>query len=341
MKIKTISLGLAFLMNLPTFSALSQDMPDFRDGAEIMNVAIERAQYDSLPNIVYSQIHTSQEVRELHMSLLVPRTNELKPAIVYFPGGGFISAKYNKYIEMRSALADAGFVVAAAEYRTVPDMFPGPVEDGKAAIRYLRAHAKEYGIDPARIGVLGDSAGGWMSQMMGTTNGEIAFDKGYNLDQSSDVQAAVTIYGISNLLNIGEGFPDEIEKIHHSQAITEALLVHGAAFRTFGGANIQSDPEKAMYASPMGHIKGKKPPFLIMTGTNDTLVSPVQSSQLYKGLIKEGNKAEYVLIEGAEHGDIHWFQKPVINKVVNWFVENLGKPVTNDEKKAKDKNSTL
>lgn len=59
------------------------------------------------------------------------------------------------------------------------------------------------------------------------------------------------------------------------------------------------------------------------------------------GLIKEGNKAEYVLVEGAEHGDIHWFQKPVINKVVNWFVENLGKPVKNNEKKAKDKNSTL
>lgn len=107
---------------------------------------------------------------------------------------------------MRSALADAGFVVAAAEYRTVPDMFPGPVEDGKAAICYLRAHAKEYDIDPTRIGVIGDSAGGWMSQMMGTTN--------------------------------GEGFPDEIEKIHHSKAITEALLVHGAAFRTFCGANI-------------------------------------------------------------------------------------------------------
>lgn len=328
-------------MNLPTFSALSQDMPNFREGAEIMNVEITRAQFDALPNIVYSQIRSSQEVRELHMSLLVPRTNELKPAIVYFPGGGFISAKYNKYIEMRSALADAGFVVAAAEYRTVPDVFPAPVIDGKAAVRYLRAHAEEYGIDPTRIGVLGDSAGGWMSQMMGTTNGEKEFDKGYNLDQSSDVQAAATIYGISNLLNIGEGYPEAIDKVHNSKAVTEALLVHGAAFRTFTGASIQSDPEKALHASPMGHIKGKKPPFLIMTGTADTLVSPVQSSQLYKGLVEEGNKADYVLLEGAGHGDIHWFQKPVIDKVVHWFEENLGKPVKNTASKAKDKNSTL
>lgn len=70
------------------------------------------------------------------------------------------------------ALAAAGFVVAAAEYRTVPDTFPAPVIDGKAAVRYLREHAAEYGIDPSRIGVLGDSAGGYMAQMLALTNGD-------------------------------------------------------------------------------------------------------------------------------------------------------------------------
>ena len=67
---------------------------------------------------------------------------------------------------MRHALARAGFVVAAAEYRTVPVKFPALVEDGKAAVRYLRAHADEYGIDPERIGVIGDSAGGYLVQML-------------------------------------------------------------------------------------------------------------------------------------------------------------------------------
>ncbi len=314
---------------------------DIKDGAEVMKVAIKRAQFDSLPNLVYSQIHTSQEVRELHMSLLVPRTSALKPAIVYFPGGGFITAKYNKYIEMRSALAEAGFVVAAAEYRTVPDIFPAPVVDGKAAVRYLRAHAAEYGIDPTRIGVLGDSAGGWLSQMLGTTNGEKAFDKGRNLDQSSDVQAAATMYGISNLLNIGEGFGAKIDKVHHSISSTEALILYGPAFRSFAGASVLSDKQKALYASPMGHVKGHKPPFLIMHGTADTLVSPVQSYQLAKALKKEGNKVEYVLLDGAEHGDIHWFQKPVTKKVVDWFKATLGAPVKNKAVTKKDKNSTL
>lgn len=136
---------------------------------------------------------------------------------------------------MRLALAQAGFVVAAAEYHVVPDTFPAPVVDGKAAMRYLRAHAAEYGIDPQRIGVLGDSAGGYLAQMLGTTNGEKAFDKGEYLDQNSDVQAVVTLYGFSNLLNIGASFPENIQDVHRSPASIEALLVNGAAFRDFPG----------------------------------------------------------------------------------------------------------
>jgi len=270
----------------------------------------------------------------------VPRNGDLKPAIVYFPGGGFTSAAWNKFIEMRMALASAGFVVAAAEYRTVPDTFPAPVIDGKAAVRYLREHAAEYGIDPSRIGVLGDSAGGYMAQMLALTNGEKTFDRGDNLAQSSDVQAAATLYGISNLLNIGEGFPQAIQKVHQSPAVTEALLVHGSAFRDWPGATIASDPQKALAASPMGHIRGKKPPFLIMHGSADTLVSPVQSQQLYRALKKEGNPADYVLLEGAEHGDDSWYQKPVIERVVNWFKTTLGAPKAAATAE-KDKNANL
>lgn len=112
------------------------------------------------------------------MTLLVPRTRELKPAIVYYPGVGFTSADYEKFIEMRMALAKAGFVVASAEYRTVPDRYPAFINDANAAVRYLRAHAEQFNIDPDRIGVIGDSAGGYVAQMMGVTNGEKGFDTG-------------------------------------------------------------------------------------------------------------------------------------------------------------------
>lgn len=273
--------------------------------------------------MIYSQIKGPRAVRQLRMSFLIPRTAAAKPAIVYFPGGGFTSADHEKFIEMRMALAQAGFVVAAAEYRTVPDTFPAPVQDGKAAVRYLREHAAEYGIDPQRIGVLGDSAGGYLAQMLGVTNGEKTFDKGDYLNQSSDVQAVVTLYGLSNLLNIGAGFPENIQDVHRSPASTEALLVNGAAFRDFPGAAIGKDEKKALNASPMGHINGKKPPFLIMHGSADTLVSPVQSAQLFKAIKQGGNPAEYVLLEGANHGDLPWYQEPLIHRVVAWFTLTL------------------
>lgn len=326
-----MKVGMFLLASVMSMTCLPQlapaaeaSLPGFTAGAKVMQVEERRAQIDVLSGVVYSQIIKTRAVRALKMTLLVPRTSDLKPAIVYFPGGGFTSADYEKFIEMRLALAQAGFVVAAAEYRTVPDMFPALLEDGKTAVRYLRAHAADYGIDPNRIGVLGDSAGGYLAEMLGVTNGEKKFDRGDFLSESSDVQAAVTLYGISNLLNISEGFPDEVRKVHESPAITEALLVNGPAFDKSKGASIMDDPAKALAASPMGHVEGQKPPFLIMHGSADTLVSPAQSRQFYEALIGKGNKADYVLIDGARHGDSSWFQPKVINIVVDWFKNTLG-----------------
>lgn len=303
-----------------------QSLSGYTQGAEVIEVNTSRDQIDNINDVVYAQMKSTRSVRQLHMSVLVPRTNALKPAIIYFPGGGFISAEHDKFIEMRMALAEAGFVVAAAQYRTIPDIFPAPVVDAKAAVRYIRQHATEYGVDPKRIGVLGDSAGGWLVQMLGMTNGDNAFDKGDFLSQSSDVQAVATLYGISDLRNIGEGFPEAIQKVHQSPAVTEALLINGPAFRDFAGASITSSSEKALNASPLGHLNGPKPPFLILHGSKDSLVSPVQSAQLYNALLKGGNRADYVLIEGAEHGDSRWYQPTVISKVVDWFRQKLGSP---------------
>ena len=288
-----------------------------------MKVEITEGQIDVISNIIYSQVTLRNANRPLKMTLLVPRTQEAKPAIVYYPGGGFTSANHEKFIEMRMALAKAGFVVAAAEYRTVPDRYPALINDAKAAVRYLRAHARKFGIDPQRIGVIGDSAGGYVAQMMGTTNGEKQFDTGDFTEVSSDVQAAVTIYGISNLMNIGEGYPEAIQEVHKSPAVTEALLIHGPAFADFAGESILSDPQKALEASPIGHIKQGMPPFLIMHGSADKLVSPIQSEQLYRALTEKGNQADYIEVEGAGHGDLYWFQPAIIDTVVRWFKEHL------------------
>lgn len=290
---------------------------------EIIKVEVSEGQIDVISGVVYSQITSLRANRPLKMTLLVPRTKEPKPAIVYYPGGGFTSSDHEKYIEMRMALAKAGFVVAAVEYRTVPNQFPALVVDGKAAVRYLRAHAVALGIDPTRIGVLGDSAGGYVAQMVGVTGDDKSLDQGDFLDYPSGVQAVATIYGISNLMNIGAGFSELSQKVHASPAVTEALLLHGTAFRNFEGSSILSDSVKAMNASSMGHIRENLPPFLIMHGTADNHVSPRQSEQLYEALKKTNNDVKYVVVEGAGHGDLYWFQKPIIDRVVNWFQSKL------------------
>lgn len=130
-----------------------------------MEVEITDAQIDVIAGIAYSQVFTARSCRPLRMTVMIPRTGDPKPAVVYFPGGGFVTCDYEKFVQMRLALVKAGFVVAAAEYRTVPDKYPAPVIDGKAAVRFLRAHASLLEIDPARIGVLGDSSGGYLAQL--------------------------------------------------------------------------------------------------------------------------------------------------------------------------------
>lgn len=295
------------------------------DSVEAMTLTIvtDRPRIDEVGEVIYHQVKRIDAVRGLRMTLLVPRTPDPKPAILYVPGGGFTTAAHRKFIEMRLELAQAGFVVAAAEYRVVPDVFPAPLEDGKAAVRYLRAHADDYGIDPDRIGVLGDSAGGWLAQMLAMTGDTTDFDRGDWLDTSSAVQAAASLYGISDLRNIGAGFSEAVSQVHASTASTEALLVHGVAFGDFPGATIGSDPAKALAASPIGHLAGSKPPLLLMHGSADDLVSPVQSRQMVAALREREAKVDYVVVEDAGHGDDPWFQPALIDHVVGWFGEKL------------------
>ena len=303
-------------------TATAQDLMGQSPEAQIVDVPVVQGRIDAISGVVYSQVfERGRSVRGLKMTLFVPRTKEKKPAVLYFPGGGFTSADHEKFLEMRYALACAGYVVAACEYRAVPNKFPALLEDAKAAVRWMRAHASEFGVDANRIGLLGDSAGGYVVQMAGATNGEKNWDVGDFKEVSSDVQAVVSIYGISDLTTIGEGIGNE--NVHASAAVTEALLLNGPAFKDFAGASVNADPEKAKAASPIGHVDGTEPPFLLMHGSGDKMVSPLQSKKMFEALQNKKVEAEYVLVRGAEHGDLPWYQPGVISRVVNFFDRHL------------------
>jgi acetyl esterase/lipase len=146
--------------------------------------------------------------KKLAMDIQIPQGPGPKPLVVYIPGGGFVRASKASAINLRTFVAEAGFVIASIQYRTLPDgaNYHDSIADVKSAIRHLRAHADKYGIDPGEVAVWGASAGGYLAAMVGVTGDIKSFDVGDNLDQSSAIQAVVDKFGASDMSKIAADF---------------------------------------------------------------------------------------------------------------------------------------
>ncbi len=290
-----------------------------------LSVDVKTPLINQISNVVYEQVPMRGYPNvAMKMDILQPKSDEKLPAIVYVTGGGFINANKDNGLQLRMHLAEAGYVVASIQYRVAPTVkFPQPLEDVKAAIRYLKAHADQYGIDPERVGIVGGSAGGYLTAMAGTTSGTTTFDKGENLNVNSNVKAAVDLYGLSDLTCIGDDYSDEVKGFHKSPAATEALWVNGSP--VFGGKDggILADKEAADFANPINHISKDSAPMLLMHGTADYVVSPSQTDLLFQALQKNNIPSERYLVEGAAHGGIYWNQKEVLDIITGFFDQYL------------------
>jgi acetyl esterase/lipase len=227
----------------------------------------------------------------LRMDVLVPMpTGKRRPLVVYIPGGGFVMSAKESALNLRTYVAEAGFVVASIEYRTVPEggNYRDGVSDVKSAIRYLRANAYRYGIDSREVAVWGESAGGYIAAMVGVTNGKQSFETGPDLDQSSAVQAVVDKFGASDIARIASDF----------DAKTRAVYEHPNPVMAYVGADVTTK------ANPLSYIKAGDPPFLIFHGTADRLISPSQTLILHDALRAAGVQSTRYLLEGAGHGDL-------------------------------------
>ena len=294
-----------------------------RDSQEL-EVSLTRNPVKLISNVVFSQpsMRGFDNV-PLKMDILQPASKKAIPAVVFVTGGGFINANKDNYLQQRMDIANAGYVVASIEYRVAPtSTFPAPLEDVKSAVRYLRANAAKFGIDPQRIAVMGGSAGGYLAAFTGVTNGIKKFDQGEHLDQSSDVQAIIDQYGLSDLTKVADGFPQEIQDRHKSPGATEALWVNGSS--VFGElGSINDVPEKAAAANPITYITKNAPPFLLMHGDKDTVVSPKQTEILHEALISQGVDSTRYIVKGAAHGGPYWLQPEVMNIVIDFLDKHL------------------
>lgn len=320
----TIVLGL--LMNGTVLTAFAAEPnAETNKDSEVLTVTTHEPMVQLISNVVYEQVPMRGYANvAMQMDVLKPVKAEKAPAIVYVNGGGFINANKDGYIQQRLQLAEAGYVVASISYRVAPTAtFPQPLEDVKAAVRYLRAHADTLNINPDKIGLMGGSAGGYLVAMAGATNGLKQFDKGENLDQSSDVQAVVDLYGLSDLTKVGADFSPEVQAKHRSAGATEALWVNGSP--VFGGEDggILANPEKVKAANPLSYISDQTPPFLLMHGDQDQVVSPSQTELLHQALLKHHIESTRYIVPGAVHGGDYWIQPEVMQVILHFFDTHL------------------
>ena len=155
--------------------------------------------------------------------------------------------------------------------------------------------------------------------MAGTTSGTKIFDKGENLQVTSDVKAAVDLYGLSDLTQVGADYSEEVQARHRSAGATEALWVNGSAVFSGRDGGILADKQAAEAANPIHYISQTSAPMLLMHGTADTVVSPSQTDLLFQALQQKGIPSERYLIKGAAHGGKYWVQEPVLRIITDFF----------------------
>lgn len=212
------------------------------------------------------------------------------PAVVHIHGGGWRQGSASQ--EAAARLAREGFVGISINYRLSQEaIFPAAAHDCKTAIRWVRAHAAEYGIDPDRIGVMGESAGGHLAALVGTSAGDayLEGDGGYR-EFSSRVQAVVDQYGPTDFLYMNAA-PGKID--HDAPDSPESAFI---------GGPIQQHRAQVRLANPITYIDRNAPPTLIMHGRSDMAVPFNQSELLYAALQKAGVVVELVSVENAGHG---------------------------------------
>jgi acetyl esterase/lipase len=231
--------------------------------------------------------------RALLLDLYLPEKAESPlPVIVGIHGGGWAAGSKEGAQGVR--LSGRGYAVACIGYRLSGEAtFPAQIEDCKAAVRWLRAHAREHGLDPDRIGAIGHSAGGHLSSLLGTTGDVREFDQGENLDRSSRVQAVCALSGPTDFLQMdAHAVPDAPFK-HDDPRSPESRLV---------GGPIQQNQDKVARANPITYISKETPPFLLVHGDRDPLVPAHQAELLSQALAKAGVAVQLHLVPGAGHG---------------------------------------
>ena len=239
----------------------------------------------------------------LNLDAYVPEGDGPFPAAILVHGGGFDKGDKQTYVKpLFDPLSDADFAWFSINYRLAPqNRYPAAVEDVEAAIRYVKAHASEYNVDPKRLALIGESAGGHLVSMVGARN-----------KPDASVNAVVSFYGPHNLER------REVESHQVSETVGGFLGIKDLSPKSIAILH---------EASPVTHVGPGMPPFLLIHGTKDEKVPYDQSPEMCEKMKAAGDSCEVFTVEGAGHGMGGWEKVAAYQaykvKIVEWLKEQL------------------
>lgn len=258
-----------------------------------------------LPDIAY---RTEHEKQKLDIFRPASRTGSL-PAILLVHGGGWREGRREEQRGIASRFAEAGYVAIPVSYRLTGEApFPACIDDVVAAARWVRAHAKDYGVDPERIGALGHSAGAHLVAMLALAEPSGKFAPGFLEEVSGRVNAVVATATPTDFTRWGED---------RGQA-------GGTMF--FDQLPAAERDTAARRCSPLFHVDASAPPMLLIHGSGDRVVPPVQTERLLAALrAVKASLAERVVLDGRPHDFILSYETLLVPMEISFFDRTIGK----------------
>jgi len=262
------------------------------------------AEYKNIP-------YAGTENKTLLLDLYLPDNDECPYLVIWVHGGAW---QFGSKEDPPMALVKTAYAMASIDFRQSSEaIFPAQIHDIKAAIRFLRANAEQYGYRSDKSAVWGASAGGHLAARRGTTNGHpiLEGDLGEHSEQSSDVQAIIDYYGPTNFLTI------------FAQSTPHGLSVRIPALTALLGKPIETPEvqELAVLASPVHQVNKLAAPILIMHGVQDDQVPINQSLELDGVYKRNGLVSQIEFIEGAGHMDSVYYEPQYINIIDNFLTK--------------------
>jgi acetyl esterase/lipase len=279
-----------WIMRLMNGYGFTRNLAIFGLALQLFHTVASAAELNIPEGVLFQRAveYSNPDGQHLQLDLARPKTSSAPaPAVLCIHGGGFRAGTRDGYDSLCLKLAQRGFVAATVTYRLAPKyQFPAAVHDVKAAVRWLRAHAAEYGIDSTRIGVTGDSAGGHLAQFLGVTSGISEFE-GYGGSplQSSAVSCVVNRYG-----------PSDFTKSYDKSVDAAEVLP------LFLGGDLEHARLRHIRASPLNWVTPNSAPTLLLHGTEDKYVAYEQAVWMRDRLQACGVEVQLLTLQGAGHG---------------------------------------